>query len=51
MAKQTDCGEISPDAEMYIIEQALMGLYATTLRIPSRPDFTYHASENGGVSE
>lgn len=36
MAKQTDCSEISPDAEMYIIEKALMGSYATTL-ICTRP--------------
>lgn len=30
MAKQTDCSEISPDIQMYIIEQAVMGLSATT---------------------
>lgn len=29
MAKQTDCSEIRPDTQMYIIEQALMGLSAT----------------------
>lgn len=50
MAKQTDCGEISPDAELYIIQPALMGLYATT-HIHRRPAFTYHARENPGVCE
>lgn len=48
IAKQTDCGEISPDAEMYIIEPALIWLYAVT-RIHRRPGFTYHARENAGV--
>lgn len=50
MAKQTDCSEISPDAEMYTIEQALMALYATT-HIHTRPDLTHHAREDGGVCE
>lgn len=45
MAKQTDCSEISPDAEMYIMEQAPMGLYAATpiLTLTHGQASTYHA--------
>lgn len=40
MAKETDCNEISPDTQVYVIQPALMGLDATTcqesLIVPAR---------------